>query len=241
MTLTIRQHHGSAPRFGLCALVAVSLLTTPHAAPLSAQSPAPTSLTLYNDGRVLVRRLLTLDIRKGDSEQRVALGPLDPASLFTLDSAVSIVGSAYDGSVDYASTMRRALGRRLTFRSGKDTLSAELVGIDPERYKLADGTITFERPGSPQFPADLVLLEPTLRLSLSSAQARKELALAYFTQGGGWYASYQAVITGGGERRTAPGEGCGAAAAGGPGQRRAGPAGKPRTRRGLHGREGGHE
>jgi len=200
MSDTIQQYHSLASRTSMLALAAVTLLTASSVATLSAQSSAPTSLTLYNDGRVLVRRLLPLEIRKGDSEQRVALGPVDPASVFTLDSTVSIIGSAYDGSMDYASTMRRALGRRLTFRTGKDTVSAELVGIDPERYKLADGTITFERPGSPQFPADLVLLEPALRLSLSSAQARKELALAYFTQGGGWYASYQAVITGGSVR-----------------------------------------
>ncbi len=200
MTITTRRPHGAAPRSTRLALAAATLLAAFPMTTLSAQTPAPTSLTLYNDGRVLVRRLLALDVRKGDSEQRVAIGPVDPATVFTLDTAVSIIGSAYDGSVDYASTMRRAIGRRLLFRSGKDTLSAELLGIDPERYKLPDGTITFERPGSPQFPADLVLLEPTLRLSLMSTQARKELALAYFTQGGGWYASYQAVITGGSVR-----------------------------------------
>ncbi len=174
-----RRLGGAAARAGATALTALTLMATSRTSALSAQASAPTSLTLYNDGRVLVRRLFTLDIRKGDSEQRLALGPVDPATVFTLDTTIAIAGSAYDGSVDYASTMRRALGRRITFRSGKDTLSAELVGIDPERYKLPDGTITFERPGSPQFPADLVLMEPTLRLSLMSAQARKELALAY--------------------------------------------------------------
>ncbi len=180
----------------LTAPAILSLLICPLSTPLVAQTAAPTSLTLYNDGRVLVRRLLALDLRKGASEERVAIGPVDPATVFTLDTTVAITGSAYDGAVDYQSVMRRALGRRILFRSGKDTLSAELVGVDPERYRLADGSITFERPGSPQFPADLVLLEPTLRLSLLSAQTRKELALAYFTQGGGWFASYQVVING---------------------------------------------
>ncbi len=178
------------------ALAMVSLLLIHRAHPLAAQSVAPASLTLYNDGRVLVRRLIPLEIRKGDSEQRLALGPVDPASVFTLDTSVTIIGSRYDATVDYGSAIRRSVGRRLTFKYGKDTVSAEVLGVDPERYQLADGTITFERPGSPQFPADLVLLEPTLTLSLASAQARKELALAYFTQGGGWFASYQVVITG---------------------------------------------
>ncbi|MEO8139407.1 MAG: hypothetical protein ABI742_07175 [Gemmatimonadota bacterium] len=196
MFMTSERLHGMVARSGVLALTALVFLSAHAASTLAAQSPAPVSLTLYNDGRVLVRRLVPLDIRRGDSEQRVALGPVDPATVFTLDSNVSIVGSAYDGAVDYASAMRRAVGRRLIFRNGKDTLSAELVGVDPERYRLPDGTITFERPGSPQLPADVVLLEPTLRLSLTSAQARKDLALAYFTQGGGWFASYQVVITG---------------------------------------------
>jgi hypothetical protein len=98
--------------------------------------------------------------------------------------------------VDEASVLRRALGRRLTFRSGKDTLSAELVGVDPERYRMPDGSISFARPGLPQFPADLVALEPTLRVSLSSATARKGLRLGYFTQGGGWSARYQVILGG---------------------------------------------
>lgn len=178
------------------ALAVCSLLAAPLCPSLLAQSAAPTSLTLYNDGRVLVRRLLPLEIRKGESEQRVAIGAVDPATVFALDSTIAIVGSVYDGAVDQGSVLRRALGRRLIFRYGKDTLSAELVGVDPERYRLADGTITFDRPGSPQFPADLVLLEPALRLSLLSAEARKVLALVYFTQAGGWNASYQVVISG---------------------------------------------
>lgn len=182
------------------ALTTFAVLATPYTPALVAQTPAPTSLTLYNDGRVLVRRLLPMDLRKGDSEQRLALGALDPATVFTLDTTVAITGSSYDATVDYGSAIRRAVGRRLTFKFGKDTVSAEVLGVDPERYRLADGTITFERPGSPQFPADLVLLEPTLRLSLTSAQARKELALAYFTQGGGWFASYQVVLNGGSAR-----------------------------------------
>src|SRR6476646_5916586 len=49
-----------------------------------------TSLTIYNDGRVLVRRTVALAVPKGTSEQRLALGPLDPSTLFALDSGVAI-------------------------------------------------------------------------------------------------------------------------------------------------------
>jgi len=173
-------------------LVLSALLTVCSSIAL-AQAPA-TSLTIYNDGRVLVRRSLGLEIGKGESEQRVAIGAVNPGSVFPLDPDVAIVGATYDGAVDQQSVLRRALGRRLTFRSGRDTVSAELVGVDPERYRLADGTITFDRPGLPQFPADLVILEPTLRLNLNSAAAKKDLRLGYFTEGGGWFASYQVII-----------------------------------------------
>lgn len=169
------------------------LLLSPGAPRALAQAPA-TSLTVYNDGRVLVRRSLALEIRKGASEQRIAIGPVDPGSVFPLDSGVTVLGSTYDGATDQQSVLRRSLGRRLLFRVGKDTVSAEVVGVDPERYRLADGSIAFDRPGVPQYPADLVVLEPALRLALTSAESRKDLRLGYFTQGGGWFASYQVII-----------------------------------------------
>jgi hypothetical protein len=183
---------GSAIRrlaFGV--LTAHGSLLTVHA--LVAQTPG-TSLTVYNDGRVLVRRVLPLELRKGESEQRIAIGPVDPGSLFPLDSGVTIVASTYDGATDQQSVLRRSLGRRLTFRSGRDTITAEVVGVDPERFRMPDGTITFDRPGTPQFPADLVVLDPVLTLALSSAENRKDLRLGYFTDGGGWSARYQVIL-----------------------------------------------
>ncbi len=157
---------------------------------------APTSLTLYNDGRVLVRRTLPIDLPKGDSEQRLTLGVLDPASVFPLEDGVNFTGTSYDAAIDEPSVLRRALGRRLKFRYGNDTLSAELVGVDPERYRLKDGSITFARPGTALYPAELVALEPTLRATVSAAAARKGLKVGYFTQGGGWSASYEVVLGG---------------------------------------------
>jgi len=160
---------------------------------LAAQAPA-TSVTLYNDGRVLVRRSLPLEIRKGDSEIAAPLGPVDPGSVFSLDSGLVVLGTRYDAAVDESSVLRRAVGRRLSFRVGKDTLFAMLVGVDPERYQLDDGRITFQRPGVAQYPADLVTLEPTLRMGISSDRARSDLKLGYFAQGGGWNASYQLLL-----------------------------------------------
>lgn len=166
-------------------LVAVAL-------PLSAQ----TGVTIYNSGRVMVRRTLPVAVPKGASEQRVALGTLDPSTVFPLDPAVSLLMATYDGST-VASTARRAIGRELLFVRGPgDSVRATLLAVDPERYRYADGSIGFQAPGVPRFPADVVVVEPTLTLSLTSTKSLPSLGLAYFTEGASWRASYQVILNG---------------------------------------------
>lgn len=175
------------------ALLVVPILL---AAPLHAQ----TGLTIYNDGRILVRRTVASTVPAGASSQRLSLGMLDPASVFALDSGVVITGSSYDQSVDEPNTMRRALGMTLKFWTGsrtnglRDLESATVLGVNPERFRLADGTVSFTRPGTPLYPAELVLPDPTLALALRSASARPALRLGYFTDGASWNASYAVVL-----------------------------------------------
>src|SRR5919107_4471601 len=78
--------------------VAASLLAFASPLPLFPASPltAQTSLTIYNDGRVLVRRTVQKEIPRGASTQRVGLGPLNPGSIFSLDSSLTIIGVSYD-------------------------------------------------------------------------------------------------------------------------------------------------
>ena len=71
----VRTYAGMRVRLKVVALA--YLLTIVPAYPLSAQ----TSLTIYNDGRVLVRRTVEAKVPKGGSTQRLALGALDPATL----------------------------------------------------------------------------------------------------------------------------------------------------------------
>jgi hypothetical protein len=167
--------------------------------PLAAQ--APTSITIYNDGRTLVRWTQPIDILKGQSQQLAVTGPADPGSIFPLDADITLLGSTYDAGVDEASALRRSVGRRLTFRIGKDTVGATILGVDPVRYKLADGTISFSPPGVAQYPADVVTVDPRYELTILSAKARKGLPLGYFTGGAGWSASYQVVLGGTGTAR----------------------------------------
>ncbi len=175
-------------------LAAVPLLFLSPSAPLEAQ----TSLTIYNDGRVLVRRGVPAAVPKGASSHRLTLGALDPASLFALDSTVAITGVAYDGAVDEGSVLRRSVGRRLVFRTPLpdrvDTVSALVLGVDPLRLQLPDGRVTFTAPGAALYPAEVVVAEPTATLELRSGHAHDRLRLGYFTGGASWQASYQVVL-----------------------------------------------
>lgn len=132
--------------------------------------------------------------------QRVTLGALDPASLFSLDSAVAITGIAYDGAIDEASVLRRSVGRKLDFQvryaERLDTVTALVLGVDPLRLRLPDGRVTFTAPGTPLYPAEVVVAEPTVRLGLNTRQAQSRLRLGYFTSGASWQASYQVVLGG---------------------------------------------
>lgn len=162
---------------------------------------AQASATLYNDGRVLVRRTLPLSLPRGASTQRLSLGQFDVGSLFSLDPDVSILGVRDDGANDDGALLRRAVGRSLLFRSGtmlKDTLSATLVSVTPLRVRLADGSIISGLPGTPSFPAEAGFLAPATEVTFRSDGARKDVRLGYFAPGGGgWQASYQAVFGGG--------------------------------------------
>lgn len=170
-------------------LAAVSLVTG-----LEAQ----TSVTIYNDGRILARRTLPIAVPQGTSQHRLALGVLEPGTLFALDPAVSVLGSQFDAAVDDQNTMRRAVGRRILFRhpTSGDTVSALVLGTDPERFQLADGSVTFTRPGQARYPADLVLVDPTVTLSIRSTGSRPALGLGWFTGGGSWVANYTVILGG---------------------------------------------
>jgi hypothetical protein len=173
-------------------LATVTLL----AHPLAAQ----TGLTIYSDGRVLVRRTLPLAIGTGVSNHSLSLGLLDPSSLFALDSGVAVVGSSYDESVDETNTMRRAVGQTLKFLTGRmqngiaDTIRATVLGVNPERFRLAGGQVVFNRPGLPLYPAELVLTDPTLAVAVRSARSWPSLRLGYFTTGASWSADYSVVL-----------------------------------------------
>jgi len=183
-------------------LLLLGALAAPLPGGAAASLAAQTSITIYNDGRVLVRREMAMAVAKGASNHKVALGPLDPASLFPLDSGVAITRLTYDGATDEGSVLRRSVGRRVVFRlpESKDTLSALVLGVDPLRLQLPDGRVAFQPPGAALYPADVVVVDPTASLDLRSTRAHERLRLGYFTGGASWQASYQVVLGGRGAR-----------------------------------------
>src|SRR5688572_10473733 len=88
---------------------------------------AQTGVTIYNDGRVLVRRSFPQRVPAGASTQAVAVGTADPATLFSLDPEVTIEGATYDAAVDEQSVLRRSVGKRLIFRTGHRMVNGAMV------------------------------------------------------------------------------------------------------------------
>ena len=175
---------------------------------IASQAAAQRSVTVYQDGRVMVRTSLPVRLAQGNSTHNLGLGFLEPGSIFSLDPEVAVTGASYDAAVDEQNTLRRAIGRKLVFETGglrngvRDTVVAEVLGVEPEMYRLEDGTVTFQRPGRARYPFDLVLTAPTISLAVRSAAARDQLRLAWFTDGAGWNAAYQAVLARGSARIT---------------------------------------
>jgi hypothetical protein len=162
-------------------------------APLRAQ----TSLSIYRDGRVVVRRTLPQALQQGRNALTLRLEALDPATLFSTDTSVSVSSA----TVRYPSTandaLARALGQTLSFvRSKGDTIRATVVRVDPPQYKLPDGRLLLSPPGEPLFPAELVRTSPEAQLVLDASRARQRTELAYVAQGVTWEALYQVILMG---------------------------------------------
>ncbi|HET7602534.1 MAG TPA: hypothetical protein VFK36_05915 [Gemmatimonadales bacterium] len=182
----------------------LAALALAGAAPLSAQQ----SLTIYNDGRVLMRQSFDVKVPGGTSRASVNIGAADPASVFALDPGVSISHAVFEGMLSEADVMRRAVGQELRFVTVRpsaagavpDTIRATVLSADPLRLRLADGSITFSMPGHALYPAELAGGEPSLALDLSSKSALERLRLGYFTSGARWSAGYAVILDKAGAR-----------------------------------------
>ena len=160
-----------------------------------------TSLSIYSDGRVVVRRTLPQALQKGRNAVTVQFDGLDPATLFSPDTAVTVTGATVRYPSSAADALNRALGQTISFVSEglgrRDTIKATVVRVDPPQFKLADGRLLLALPGQPLFPSELVRTAPEASLSLEATRNRSNTQLAYLAEGVTWEATYQAIIGGG--------------------------------------------
>jgi hypothetical protein len=171
---------------GLLALLA---LTQPGLA------VAQTSLSIYSDGRVVVRRTLAQSLERGTNRLMLRLEGLDPSTLFSPDSSVTVVGATvrYPSSRDQA--LARAVGQSISFVRGyNDTVKATVVRAEPPQFRLPDGRLLLSMPGEPLFPAELVRTAPEASVTIEAARSRPRTDLAYLVEGVTWGATYQVVL-----------------------------------------------
>ena len=156
---------------------------------------AQTSLSIYSDGRVVVRKTLPQPLQKGRNQLTLQIDGLDPATLFSPDTTVTIAGITVRYPTSQSDAMARAGGRTLSFVRGKgDTIQATVIRVDPPQYRLADGRLLLSQPGEPLIPADLVRSATEAAVAIDATRNRSNTQIAYVAQGVTWEATYQAVI-----------------------------------------------
>jgi hypothetical protein len=173
-----------------CAVV-VALLMFPVAA------PGQTSLSIYRDGRVVVRRTLPQALQQGRNALTLRLEALDPATLFSPDTAVSVTSATVRYPTTATDALAQAVGQTISFvRAKGDTIRATIVRADPPQFRLIDGRLLLSPPGEPLLPAELVRTSSEAQLVLEAARARQRTELAYVAQGATWEVLYQVILTG---------------------------------------------
>jgi len=164
----------------------------------AAPAAAQTSLSIYSDGRVVVRKTLPQALQKGTNTLTLRLDNLDPATLFSPDSSVTVVSVVTRLPTDRAAALQRAVGQTLTWvRAGKtwpDTVRATVVTVNPPQYKLADGRLVLSEPGEPLFPAEMIRATTEANIVFDAARARARTDFAYVSSGVKWNANYQVVL-----------------------------------------------
>ena len=177
-----------------CSMISV-LAALVLAFPLT--SAAQTSLSIYRDGRVVVRRTLPQALQQGRNNLTLRLEALDPATLFSPDTSVSVSSATVRYPSTSADALANAVGQTLSFvRAKGDTIRATVVRVVPPQYKLPDGRLLLGPPGEPLFPAEFVRTAPEAQVVLDATRGRPRTDIAYVAQGITWEALYQVILTG---------------------------------------------
>jgi hypothetical protein len=169
-------------------VLALALLCAPLAL------PAQTSLSIYRDGRVVVRQSLMQALQQGRNTVTLVIEGLDPATLFSPDSQVTVLSAVARFPSTLEDALRRAVGQQIAFAREKDTVRATLVRVDPPQVRLADGRMLLALPGQPLLPQNLVRTQPEAQVTLDVARAKARTDIAFIGGGTSWEAIYQVVL-----------------------------------------------
>jgi hypothetical protein len=168
-----------------------------------------TSLTIYQDGRVLVRRTVATPVPRGVTTLPVDLGArnVDPGTIVALDEGAQIRGASAAAATGPEAALRRAVGHEIDWMlTGRDSavhfVRGTLLSVDPVAVRL-DGRVVYAPPGTPAFPDSLVSLAPQVALTVEAARELPSLRLAYQLNGLQWRAAYSLVLPRGGAGRGA--------------------------------------
>lgn len=156
------------------------------------------SVTLFNSGRTLVRQNLAVRLPAGTSTQPLAIGLFDPSSFSVLEPGVSVERLSFDGAFSEDALLRRNIGQLFSFDLGDGkSISARLLGVDPERWQITSGPaqgVVFARPGRLVWAMEQVPLAPVTDVTLNSDRARESVRVMYEAMGGAWHATYRLFV-----------------------------------------------
>lgn len=163
-----------------------------------AQQPADaSSVTLFNSGRVLIRRTLPAAIAAGTSTVSLPLGIFEPASLMLLEPGVKLGRVSFDGASTEEALLRRHVGETFMIDqqvgAAHSIISAKLLALQPERWQIGDAVV-FGRPGQIRWELARVPATPVTDLTLTSDRARSGVKMMYATSGASWGVSYSLIL-----------------------------------------------
>jgi hypothetical protein len=184
-------------------------------------SPRPSGYGEANAGFAVIRETIPLALQQGDNDILApAVSPmLDPVSVILSDrtgkSDFRILQQKFRADVLTEQTMlSRFEGQTIPFQVHEGQSTREVMGkvvragywnrssdsIEKAREPIIemDGRYVFSLPGTPIFPklADGELLRPELRWKIAATKpAKVDAELIYLTDGLGWHADYNAIMT----------------------------------------------
>src|SRR2546427_13061137 len=107
---------------------------------LAGRASGQTSLSIYSDGRVVVRRTLPQALEKGRSTLTLKIDGLDPATLFSSDTSVALVSAVARPAPDPGRGVHAGGGERPPRVTGRgDAGRPTARGAPPPPGRLAGG------------------------------------------------------------------------------------------------------